>query len=83
MPGPRPPTNRTDTLANHRDNPPPRDGTRLTPLPPPVPRTHTVQKGETFAAISRRYNVKLEKLMALNPALEPKRLKPGQTVNLP
>ena len=82
-PGPRPPTNRTDTLANNRDSLPPRDGTRITPLPPPAARSHTVQKGETFAAISRRYNVKLEKLMALNPALEPKRLKPGQIVNLP
>ena len=81
-PGPRPPTNRTDNLAGNRPGPPPGDG-RHTPLPPPPARTHTVKKGETLAAISRQYNVKLETLLALNPALEPKRVRPGQTVNLP
>jgi LysM repeat protein len=50
--------------------------------PPPL-RTHKVQAGETPSAIARKYNVKLEALMAANPGLNPKRLQVGQTLNVP
>jgi LysM repeat protein len=46
-------------------------------------RTHTVQFGDTFSSIARKYGVKVDALMAANPGLEPTRLRPGQTLNIP
>jgi LysM repeat protein len=51
--------------------------------PAPAARTHTVKSGEIPEAIARRYGVKVEALLAANPGLDPKRLKIGQTLNLP
>jgi len=57
---------------------------RITPLPPlAAPKTHTVKGGETPYSIARQYRVKLEALLSANPALDPKRLKIGQVLNLP
>ncbi len=47
------------------------------------PRTHTVAARETLAAIARNYKVSLSALLAANPGLNPKKLRVGQTVNLP
>lgn len=46
-------------------------------------KTHTVQQGETLTAIARRYGVKVTALVAANPGLDPKRMRVGQTLNLP
>ena len=46
-------------------------------------RTYKVQGGDTLAAISRKFNVRLEALAAANPGLDARRLKVGQTVNIP
>lgn len=46
-------------------------------------RTYIVQAGDTLAAISRKYNVKLESLAAANPGINAKKLRVGQTVNIP
>jgi LysM repeat protein len=46
-------------------------------------RTHTIQPGETPTAIARNYGIKVELLMAANPRLDPRRMKPGQLVNIP
>lgn len=62
---------------------------RLTTLPPrPVataasPRTHLVRSGETPSAIARQHRISLTALLAANPRLDPKRMKAGQTINLP
>ena len=45
--------------------------------------THTVKTGETAATIARRYGVRLEALLAANPRLNPRRMRPGQTLNIP
>lgn len=45
--------------------------------------TYVVQARDTLAAISRKFNVKLEALVAANPGLDAKRLRVGQTVNIP
>jgi len=50
---------------------------------PPTTRTHRVQSGETPSAIARKYNVKLEALMAANPGLNPTRMQVGQTLKIP
>lgn len=46
-------------------------------------RTYTVQTGDTLAAISRKFNVKLDALAVANPGLDARRLRVGQTVNIP
>jgi len=46
-------------------------------------RKHTVREKETFASIARTYHIRTESLMAANPAIEPKRLRAGQTLNVP
>lgn len=47
------------------------------------PRTHVVATGETLASIARKYSVSLTALQAANPGVTPKKLKAGQTLNLP
>ena len=53
------------------------------PKPAPARKTHVVKSGETVASIARLYGVRLEKLLGANPALDPRRLKVGQTVIIP
>lgn len=47
------------------------------------PRTHTVVAGETPFAIARKYGVSVAALLAANPGLNPRKMRVGQTVNLP
>ncbi len=46
-------------------------------------RKHVVQPGETPSSIARKYAVKLDAFMAANPGLDPRRMRSGQTVNVP
>jgi len=46
-------------------------------------RTHVVKHGETFGTIARQYGIRVDALMAANPRIEPRRLRAGQTLNLP
>jgi len=66
---------------------PPRPAPSASPRPvpsfPPRMRTHTVASGETLAAIARKAGVSLAALQAVNPNLNPRRLRAGQTINLP
>lgn len=50
---------------------------------PPAPRTHVVKVGEIPAAIARRYGISVQELMAVNKGVEPRRMRAGQTLNLP
>ena len=68
----------SDTITN---GPPP--VMPATIMPATIKRTHTVKAGETAARIARRYGVKLEALRVANPRLDPRRLRPGQTLNIP
>ncbi|MDD5138780.1 MAG: LysM peptidoglycan-binding domain-containing protein [Verrucomicrobiales bacterium] len=47
------------------------------------PRTHTVAANETPSSIARKYGVTLTALLAANPGLNPKKLRVGQSINLP
>ncbi len=49
----------------------------------PKIRTHTIVAGETLAAVARKSGVSLNSLLAANPGLNPKKLRVGQSVNLP
>lgn len=68
--------------------PPPnpgKGGMKITPLPPlkVKPHTHVVAQRETMAAIARKSGVSLAALQAANPGVSPKKLRVGQTLNLP
>ena len=45
--------------------------------------THTVKAGETAAGIARKYGVRTEALHAANPKIDLRRLRVGQTLNIP
>jgi tetratricopeptide (TPR) repeat protein len=46
-------------------------------------RTYIVKAGDTPAAIARTYGVALSSLLNANPEVEPRRMKPGQTLRVP
>jgi tetratricopeptide (TPR) repeat protein len=55
-------------------------------VPPPNltnARSHRVQAGDTLVSIARRYNVKLEAVLAANPTLNPRRMQVGQAIAIP
>lgn len=56
---------------------------KSTKAPASAARTHSVKPGDIPATIARQYGVRLEALLAANPNLDPKRMKIGQTVNIP
>jgi LysM repeat protein len=78
-----------DDISTSPANPPPNPpaaSARTTvakPVKPAKPRIHTVAAGETLAAIARKSGVSLSALEAANPGISPKKLRVGQTVNLP
>jgi LysM repeat protein len=47
------------------------------------PRTHVVASGETLASIARKTGVSLTALESANPNVTPRKLRAGQTLNLP
>ena len=55
---------------------------RATP-PTATVRSHRVQAGDTLVSIARRYNVKLESVLAANPTLNPRRMQIGQSIAIP
>jgi LysM repeat protein len=54
-----------------------------TPTPPAHSRTHIVRAHETLTSIAAEHGVKTSALMAANPQTDPRRLRVGQSVNLP
>ena len=72
---------------------------RVTPLPPAnvarrmeqraaqqtrgIIRTHTIRSGETMSSVARRYGLSLQRLQAANPGVDPRRMRAGQTLNIP
>lgn len=53
------------------------------PSTAPRTRSYTIRAGDTMSAIARRAGVSTKALLAANPGLNPNRMKPGQTVNIP
>jgi LysM repeat protein len=74
----------TPTLVATGQVPPAQTATRTTTAAPTTgSRTHTVKQGDTLANIARKYGVKLDTLLAANPRVDPRKLKPGQTLTIP
>jgi LysM repeat protein len=46
-------------------------------------RTHSVKAGETASLIARMYGVRVDALLAANPRVDPRRLRPGQSLSIP
>ncbi|MFO7937721.1 MAG: LysM peptidoglycan-binding domain-containing protein [Kiritimatiellia bacterium] len=74
------------------------DATSVTPEPvqtvtPPPPETvvpaeplttpYTIKKGDTISAIAYRYYLRWQDILAVNPGVNPKRLRIGQVIQLP
>ncbi|MEP7284757.1 MAG: LysM peptidoglycan-binding domain-containing protein [Chloroflexota bacterium] len=54
-----------------------------TALPTEGPCIHTVQPGEWFYSIARKYNLNPAELVAANPRQNPDSLQPGDVLNIP
>jgi tetratricopeptide (TPR) repeat protein len=67
-------TNSSSTAVKERNSPPPSG--RNT-------RSHTVRARETPYSIARSYGIKLDALLSANPGLDARRMKTGQTLNIP
>jgi serine-type D-Ala-D-Ala carboxypeptidase/endopeptidase (penicillin-binding protein 4) len=64
------------------------DRPRVEPRPPEAQpqqrqRTHTIRSGDTLDGIARQYGTTVAALQRANPGLNPRRLIPGRTVQLP
>ncbi len=58
----------------------PRVGSHISSRPT---TTYIVQSRDTFASISRKFNVKMDALSAANPGVDARKLRPGQVLNIP
>lgn len=47
-----------------------------------LPKTHTIEKGDSYYSIAKKYNLKVRDLVEANPKLNPNRLKLGAKLNL-
>ena len=72
---------------------------RVTPLPPAnvarrmeqraaqnartAIRTHEVRAGDTMSSVARQYGLSLPRLQAANPGVDARRMRAGQTLNIP
>lgn len=63
-------------------NPRPADPSTGSPARPAL-RTHAVKSGDTLTSIAGRYGVRLEALTAVNPGLDPRKMRIGQVINIP
>jgi LysM repeat protein len=87
------PTNPPDmgSSSNMAMTPPPETNPVVTPpppqpvTPPPVASTeeYTIVKGDTFATIATKMNVKTKAIVDANPGVDAKKLKIGQKIHLP
>ena len=57
--------------------------TRTTRTVSTQPKTHVVKTGETVTSVAAKYDIKLNVFLAANPKVDPRRLKVGQTLNIP
>lgn len=57
-------------------------GKPSTPARQAVTGSHTIRPGDTFSSISSKYGVPVDRLLAANPGLDPKNLRPGRKILL-
>lgn len=74
------PRNSVGVTAERRDAAP---AVVRTPAPAGASRTHTVGSGETVEKIARRYGVSVNSILVANPTVDPRRIRPGNTLVIP
>jgi LysM repeat protein len=57
--------------------------TTTTTRPRPRQRTYTVESGDTLDQIALDFDTTVERLLELNPDIEPTELRPGQRLRVP
>lgn len=64
-------------------SPPPAPTPAAPPEQPAAGGTYTIRSGDTLDAIARRHGTTVAALQQANPGVDPRRLRPGQTIRLP
>ena len=77
------PANSTAATSTTPTKPKPAAAKSSSTKPVTKSRTHVVVSGETLAGIARKYKVSLVALQSANPSITPKKLRAGQTLNIP
>jgi LysM repeat protein len=52
-------------------------------VPPATAQTHVVVKGDSFYSIAKKYGTTIKAVAEANPGVDPKKLQPGKTLNIP
>lgn len=48
-----------------------------------IAREHTIESGDTFSRLAKRYSVSISAILEANPDVDPRRLMPGQRIRIP
>lgn len=48
-----------------------------------IAREHTIEPGDTFSRLAKRYSVSISAILEANPDVDPRRLMPGQRIRIP
>lgn len=48
-----------------------------------IVREHSIESGDTFTRLAKRYNVSTSAILEANPDVDPRRLMPGQRIRIP
>ncbi len=62
---------------------PPSAAPTATTTPTPAFIIHVVQQGEILGTIARQYGVTVDEILAVNPGLDPRRMRVGQEIRIP
>jgi len=77
-------TNAMPATSNIVSTPPPVEPQQPAPTPPvPAASDYVIVKGDTFSTIAKKFRVPTKSLLEANPAVEPTKLKIGQTIHIP
>ena len=57
--------------------------TEIAALAPAAGQDYTVEKGDSFFSIAKKFNVTMKAVQEANPGIEPTKIRPGQKLHIP
>jgi LysM repeat protein len=78
-----PPVEPNVATASNTAVPPLVDNTAMTTTTPGAGQEYTVQKGDSFYSIAKKFSVTMKAIQESNPTVQPTKLQPGQKLRIP